>query len=306
MSKSTAIPRTKNGKLEYELLDGPLPPGEIAILFLHHAEKPPMEKFGLHVRCPITPAIVSEEFRVPVTSGTTEAFHISTDFPVSAYSIYPYGGAPSYLPSATVLLPTSSWDKSYLVVNAWPAIDNRYTGMKPTLQIVASEDDTEVRIRPNNDQVILPNATPSSDGRLGIYNLSKGQTLQIAVAKEFVGSPIEATKPVGVFGGATCLKFPTTFGAQACDVAQQQIPSPACMGHGVHRRESREPMGSPLRRTGRPRAPRGKGALAVDWCSGRHPAFLRAEAPRWSSGLTPDGRVRRLLDEGLVRRAKSG
>lgn len=224
VSKSTAIPRMKNGELGHEVLEGPLPPGEVAIIFLHDAEKPPMEKFGLHVRCPITPAIVSEEFRVPMLSGTTEAFHISTDFPVSAYSIYPYGGALSYLPSATVLLPTSSWDKSYLVVNAWPAIDNRYTGMKPTLQIVANEDDTEVRIRPNNDQVILPDATPASDGKSGIYNLSKGQTLQITVAKEFVGSPIEATKPVGVFGGATCLKFPTEVFAGACDVAQQQIP----------------------------------------------------------------------------------
>ncbi|MBX3197228.1 MAG: IgGFc-binding protein [Labilithrix sp.] len=223
LSRSMAIPRTNGVEMEYEPLTGPLPPGEIAILFLHQSKTQPTLPED-HIRCPMPAAIESDEGVVPVESGTASAFHISTDLPVSAYSIYPYGGALSYIPSATVLLPTSAWDTKYLVVNAWDARDNRYTGMKPTLQIVAAHDDTEVRILPNDDLIELPGGRTASDGRTKIYDLAKGELLQITQTGEMVGSPIESNKPVGVFGGSTCLKFPTTWESCCCDVAQQQIP----------------------------------------------------------------------------------
>ena len=44
---------------------------------------------------------------------------LSTDRPVVAYTILPYGGGPSAATSATLLLPTSAWDTNYIAVNAY-------------------------------------------------------------------------------------------------------------------------------------------------------------------------------------------
>ena len=75
-----------------------------------------------------------------------KAFHLRTDVPVSAYSLFPYGGAKSYLPAATLLLPTSSWSTNYVLVDGWKA-----NAGAPFVQIVAHEDDTEIRLRPQVD-----------------------------------------------------------------------------------------------------------------------------------------------------------
>ncbi len=230
LSRSMAIPRTRGTEVDYEVLSGPLPPGEIAVVFLHQSVDPPPLVTN-HIRCPLPAAIESNAPVVPVDTGKASAFRITTDLPVSAYSMFPYGGALSYLPAATVLLPTSSWDTRYLVVNAWDAGDRGFSGMKPTLQIIAAEDDTEVRIRPNDDLIELPGGTTGVDGRTKAYKLAKGELLQFTQARELAGSPIESDKPIGVFGGSTCSFFPSTFGTCCCDVNQQQIPPVRAWGN---------------------------------------------------------------------------
>jgi len=229
LSRSIAIPRTHGQEIDYEILNGPLPPGEIAVIFLNQSIVPPPLARD-HIRCPLPAALESDEPTLPLDSGSGSAFHITADLPVSAYSIYPYGGALSYMPAATVLLPTSSWDTKYLAVNAWDALDRGDSGMKPTLQIVAAHDDTEVRIQPKDDLIELSGGTPSADGRARIYNLAKGELLQIVQSREIVGSPIESNKPIGVFGGSTCTAFPSRWGTCCCDVNQQQIPPPRAWG----------------------------------------------------------------------------
>jgi hypothetical protein len=56
----------------------------------------------------------------------------------------------------------------------------------------------------------------------------KGQLLQLEQSTELTGSAIQSNKPVGVFGGATCLSIDV--GAAACDGAHQQLPPVRALG----------------------------------------------------------------------------
>lgn len=220
---SIAIPHTQGEEVQYESLDGPLPAGQIAIVFLHEADSLP-ELARDHIDCPLPAAVKSNDPAVPLNTGSGNAFRISTDYPVSAYSMYPYGGALSYIPSATVLFPTSAWDTKYLAVNAADTAEQATAGTRQTLQVIAAENDTEVRIRPRDEVTEVPGGTTASDGFTKIYNLAKGELLQIALDHELVGSAIESNKPIGVFGGSTCGRYPNVFGVCCCDIMQQQIP----------------------------------------------------------------------------------
>ncbi|MBC7018309.1 IgGFc-binding protein, partial [Salmonella enterica] len=82
----------------------------------------------------------------------TSAFHLKADSPVAAYSIFPYGGAASQYPTATLLLPVSSWDKSYIAVSTGKFGDSNSASLdRRTLQIIANDDDTKVSMSPTND-----------------------------------------------------------------------------------------------------------------------------------------------------------
>lgn len=220
ISKSIYVARRENEQPVYTRLEGPLPPGEVGLVFLAYKEG------STAVPCPegVTPALSID----PITHGTalTKAFHIQTDAPVSAYSISPYGGATSFEPTATLLLPVSAWAKNYVaIVPEFDSVDvdGSYPPLvgKRNLQIVASEDDTEVRIKPTVDiegSVDVP-GTPA--GVPHSWTLAKGQVLQLA-QDSLSGSPIESTKPVGVFGGSHCTFMPAK--SAYCDMLQQQIP----------------------------------------------------------------------------------
>ena len=212
---------TMNGDTPtYTALTGPLPPGQVAIVFLAQAK---VTIDPQAVDCPdgVVPAVNVD----PIRHGTTKtkAFHLKTDTPVSAYSSFPYGGAESYYPSATLLLPVSSWDKSYIAVSTGkfgnPELSNTD---KRTLQIIATEDDTKVSMRPN---AVIDEGTDvagAGPGEVQTWTLSRGQVLQISQRGGVTGSPIQADKPVGLFGGAPCVFLPSD--VPYCDVTQQQIP----------------------------------------------------------------------------------
>ncbi|AKU94959.1 hypothetical protein AKJ09_01623 [Labilithrix luteola] len=211
----------------YTKLEGPLPPGQVGLVFLSEIrpQLPPVGFSQLHNTCP--PGILGAHQGDPITHGTavTKAFSIKTDAPVSAYSIYPYGGAKTFYPTATLLLPTSSWTTNYVAVNAWPSMrngDGRLIG-EPMLQIVASESETEVRIRPKVDVYDGLDVKGGSAGQTLSWKLARGEVLQITQADELTGSPIESSKPVGVFGGSRCTVVPQD-GVGACDILHQQIP----------------------------------------------------------------------------------
>lgn len=219
ISKSAYTVTRVDGKPKYTLLQGPLPPGEVAVIFLSQAE------VLYDPDAPLCPEGTVPAVRVdPIRHGTTKtrAFHLKADAPVAAYSIFPYGGAQSYYPTATLLLPVSSWEKSYLAVSTG-MFGNPENGLttRRTLQIVAAEDDTQISMRPTVDIGEGEGVSPGVTGEVVTWSLSRGQVLQITQSGATTGSPIASNKPVGVFGGSPCTFLP--FDNAYCDLTQQQI-----------------------------------------------------------------------------------
>ncbi len=213
---------------QYTKLEGALPPGQVALVFLSERRTSPTS--GGRIACP--DGTVGAFDGDPIDHGTTvtKAFSIKTSAPVSAYSIFPYGGAKTFFPTATLLLPASSWSTNYLAVNGWPRSFDRYENPigTPTLQIVAASDDTEVRMRPKVDVYDGIGVTGGAAGKPLTWKLARGQVLQITQPDELTGSPIESTKPIGVFGGTRCTYIPRNI--QACDIIHQQVPPLAQWG----------------------------------------------------------------------------
>ncbi|MFT3696500.1 MAG: IgGFc-binding protein [Kofleriaceae bacterium] len=202
------------------------------------AEKPPAINLpGLgYTACPtgITPAYTVDDAAVHGTK-MGYAFHITTDNPVTAYDIFPYGGGTSAITSATLLLPTPTWDINYVAVDAYrqSAIPDPDSGMlqktgQPFVEILAKQDNTHVTIRPNIAIVGGTGVPAAAAGSNATYTLMAGQFLQLEQDDELMGSPITSDAPVGVWGGASCMNIPID--KAACDGAHQQIPPVKAMG----------------------------------------------------------------------------
>ncbi|MBN9160417.1 MAG: hypothetical protein BGO98_18090 [Myxococcales bacterium 68-20] len=220
ISKSIyTVSRTVGEEPAYTQLAGALPPGQVAVVFLAQAEE---RASTTATACPTgtVPALKVD----PIRHGTTKtrAFHLKADAPVAAYSIFPYGGAASAYPTATLLLPVSSWDKSYIAVTAAKFGEPQASAVeRRTLQIVANEDDTTVSMRPNVDISPGDDVAQGLAGEVVEWKLSRGQVLQITQQNAPSGSPIVANKPIGMFGGSPCAFIPS--GLHYCDLTQQQI-----------------------------------------------------------------------------------
>ena len=72
--------------------------------------------FG-NVPCPV-PAALGTGVQVHGT-GVGTAFHITTDMPVVAYQMLPYGGGAAAATGASLLIPTSAWQTNYVAVSAY-------------------------------------------------------------------------------------------------------------------------------------------------------------------------------------------
>jgi hypothetical protein len=247
-SAALRIPKGQGVALAYEPYDPAegLPPGEVAIAFLSQG---PKAAGSIMPPCPAPPAL---DFDPSVTgTGRGRAFQITTDLPVVAYQMLPFGGGQSAATSATLLLPSEAWGDNYLAINAYRRSDLVADGV-PTLAILARDDDTTVTLLP-----VAPvnSGIDVSGGPAGAplsYTLQAGEYLQITQGNELSGSPIASTKPIAVFGGATCMNVPVD--SMACDTAHQQLPPIRALGHeyaGVrHRGRKGQDEQSPWRLVG--------------------------------------------------------
>jgi hypothetical protein len=219
------IPSGNGQALTYQpLTNGQLQPGEVAILFFNR-----FPGNGAAFDCPsgITPAITTTD---GAAHGTVigNAFHFTA--PVVAYDIFPFGGGQTAATSATLLLPTTAWDTNYIAVNAFrQSVIAASAGAKNFIEVVAQEDNTTVTISPTAAIIAGTGVVGTGAGVPHGYVINKGQYLQITQDGELSGSPIQADKPVGLWGGATCLNIDVS--AAACDSAHQQIPPVKALGH---------------------------------------------------------------------------
>ncbi len=219
---SKSLYRTTPGSASLLPLEGPIPAGESAVLFV-------LDRTGLvrasdsvnenhYIACPagVVPAL-----RADFGGGTriNTSLRLEANVPASVVAVYPWGGAASFMPSATLLYPVPNWGKEHVIVNAWEAAQSGV----PAAQVVASEDDTEVTIDPTED---LQNGigVAGTIARAPVtYHLDKGQVLQLVQGRELTGSFVTSTKPTTVFGGHACMNIPAT--KAACEAANQQLPS---------------------------------------------------------------------------------
>lgn len=200
------------------LTNGQLAPGEVAILFLSASNSGDV----YYVGCPggITPGI-STDPAVDKT-GIGNAFHITTSAPVIAYDIYPYGGAASFVSSATLLIPTPAWGTNYIAADAYEVDPNlEFVNGDPFIQIVAAEDGTSVTISPTAAIKGGGGVAGTGQGQPHTYTMSKGQVIQFLQTEELAGSPISSDKPISVWGGNACMNIPV--GTGACDSGHQQL-----------------------------------------------------------------------------------
>jgi hypothetical protein len=218
------LPKGAGPSLTYGAFDDAqgLPPGEIAILFL---AGDPASKVS---PCPagVRPAVPGPAY--VQHPGIGQAFVLTADRPVVAYQIWPYGGGPSAISGATLLLPAESWGQSYVGVN--PGFGSPVA----LLDVVAEEDGTEVSLRPNIDVQKLGPVPATPAGTVGTFRLNAGEFVEVLQPPtnspaDLSGSLLTSNKPVGLFGGTTCLAVPAD--KSACDSAQQQIPPVSSLGH---------------------------------------------------------------------------
>lgn len=217
------IPKGQGQQLTYQQYDPAvgLPPGEVAILFLSRGP-------GFLVPdCPV-PAALAVESGV-LGTGIGSAFHITTDKPIVAYSILPYGGGGAAMTSASLLFPTGAWGTNYLAINAYPKSTFNNNNGLPSLAVVAKDDATEVTILPKAAVVAGPGVPGAPQGVPMTVTLNRGQYLQVTQDAELSGSPVVSNKPVAFFGASSCMNVP--IGEAACDTAHQQIPPIKALGN---------------------------------------------------------------------------
>jgi hypothetical protein len=200
-----------------------LAPAGVAVLFL--SSDPSAQNGGNALTCPIPPAVGTKNGAVVWSgfgwqSGRGKAFHIHTSVPVSAYDILPYGGASSYLPSASLLLPTTAWGTSYVAMTPTVSLGPAWG------QVIAARDGTTVEVSPT---VALPAGTGVAAAAVNSvtqYQLNAGEILEWEGQDmaDMSGSSITSNQPIAFVGGTgmLCLSSATSAGG-GCDAAHQPI-----------------------------------------------------------------------------------
>lgn len=211
-----------------------VPPGQVGVLFL--SGEPSSVNGGNYLNCKV-PAAFNHGTEL-VDTGRMKTFHIETDYPVSAYDIMPFGGAKSFLPGATMLLPTTAWGKNYVAI--FPQILTYFglgsNGGPITMQVTAAQDNTTVKVLPkdeiqgnnNNGVATAPRNQTTT------YTLSAGESIQWNIWWDKVsGSVIESDKPVSLMSGSAeyCLSSKTSPTGGGCDSAHQQIMPVSALGY---------------------------------------------------------------------------
>jgi hypothetical protein len=202
------LPQGSGAAITYQPIPSSgIPPNSMAIVFLNQTQG----GGGLKVNCPssVKAAIENEDM---VLHGTNfgNAIEIKTSVPAVVYDIYPYGGATSYISSATLLLPTTAWDTNFVAVT----MANQPAAFPPGIDLVAREDQTQITLLPSTN-ITAANGVPGATKGVPVtYTIDKGQTVHLMQFPEsngadLSGSIVQANKPIGVWGEHFCMTQPS-------------------------------------------------------------------------------------------------
>jgi hypothetical protein len=199
LSQFAKLPVGAGTSLTYAAYDpnAGLAPGQVAILFLDYG----VSAFDIgNVPCPV-PAALGLGVQVHGT-GVGYGFHVTTDNPVVAYQMLPYGGGAAAATGASLLIPSSAWDTNYVAVSAYDSMAPPIPiPMGPSHNVVAALDNTNVTMRPLSAISAGGGLPAGPANQTYSFTLQHGQYAQFTQADPLSGSPIQSDQPVGVFGG---------------------------------------------------------------------------------------------------------
>jgi len=154
-------------------------------------------------------AITTEDVAM---SGTSlgNAVEIQTSVPAVVYDVYPYGGAASYMSSATLLIPTTAWDTNFVATTMAET-----PATTPGIDFVAQQDGTQITLLPTENITGATGVSPATKNTPVTYSLDKGQTIRIMQAPDgtgadLSGSIVQSTAPIGVWGEHFCMYLTTS------------------------------------------------------------------------------------------------
>jgi IgGFc binding protein len=201
------IPKGSGNSITYSPVPGTgIPANSMAIVFLNQTQG----GGGLKVQCPssVKAAIENEDM---VLHGTNigHAMEIQTSVPAVVYDIYPYGGATSYISSATLLLPTTAWDTNYVAVT----MAEEPTAFPPGIDLIAQQDGTKITLLPSTNITAANGVAGASKGVPVSYTINKGQTIHLMEfpdnsGNDLSGSIVQSNNPIGVWGEHFCMTQP--------------------------------------------------------------------------------------------------
>ncbi len=192
------IPQGSGSAITYQPVPNTgIPQGSMAIVFLNQTQG----GGGLKVQCPssVKAAVENEDMVIHGTS-IGNAMEIKTSVPAVVYDIYPYGGATSYISSATLLLPTTAWDTNFVAVT----MDSN-VAFPPGLDFVAREDATKVTVLPSNNITGGTGVAAATKGVPVTYTINKGQIVHITQKIDLTGTIVQSSAPIGVWGEHFCM-----------------------------------------------------------------------------------------------------
>lgn len=203
-----------------------IPVDAVGVLFLSSDPASTMTETGTMLTCPVTPAI--DAGTTIAGSGTGDAWSIVTDAPVGAYDIMPFGGAPSFFPSASLLLPTSALREQYVVIST--PLGTATPPGPQWLAVIGTADGTSVSLS-------SPVDLPGGGGLAGVptgtptmITLNAGQVAQWQLPDDPSGTLISADHDVAVVAGNRFFRLQTTPGPGGEGTHQQILPADA-QGH---------------------------------------------------------------------------
>jgi hypothetical protein len=247
LARIARVPRGSGQNITYESFDeaAGLPPGGLVVIFLtgKYIKPAAVPQTSPDVSCPegiesLLPDAVVDHF-----THRGMAFHLTSDEPVVAYDINPFGMATSYTPSASLLIPEEAWARSAIVptpprtynpaqVNVshpWRSTDATY------VTIVAAHDNTAVSLRPRG-AVLGDGDLPAAAALQTVkFFLNAGEYAHLLEGRSFGdrfglgGTILSANQPVLAIGGTPCSFI--FHQSAACDTSYQQIPPPSAWGN---------------------------------------------------------------------------
>ncbi len=197
------LPQGSGTSITYQKIPSTgIPPNSMAIVFLNDYIA---GQGQLKCNCPSSvQAAVSTEDMVIHSTSISHAIEIKTDVPAVVYDIYPYGGATSYIASATLLLPITAWDTNYVATTM-----SDYASFPPAVDFIAQQDGTQVTVLPTTNIIAGGGVGAATKGVPVTYNINKGETVHIMQAVDgsgldLTGSIVQSNFPIGVWGEHFC------------------------------------------------------------------------------------------------------